>query len=78
MRVKIDSAFNLIKSTSQFIMAMIASYILGLTTAKNSFLILGTGFFIIMMFVLIWMKPRFGLKPEEYNAKDIKFKEGTK
>lgn len=35
-------------------------------------------FFIVMIFVLLWMKPRFGLKAEEYNEKDIKFKECAK
>lgn len=75
MRVKIDSAFNLIRSTSEFFMAMLASYILGVTTAKNNFLILGITFSLIIIIILIWIKPRFGLKPEEYNSKDIKFKE---
>lgn len=78
MRTKIDSTFGLIKSISQFIMAMIASYSLTKTTAKNSFLILGLSFLIILAFILQWMKPRFGLKPEEYKEKDIKFKETAK
>lgn len=75
MRVKIDSTFNLIKSISEFGMAMIASFLLGVTSAGKSFLILGTVFLVIMIFILQWMKPRFGLKPEEYRIKDIKFKE---
>jgi len=75
MRVKIDSAFNLIKSISEFSIAMIASFLLTMNSAKNAFLILGIDFFIIMIFVLKWMKNRLGLKAEEYNEKDIKFKE---
>ena len=78
MRVKIDSAFNLVKSISEFGIAMIASALLRMNSTKNTFLILGIGFFIIMIFVLQWMKPRFGLKAEEYNEKDIKFKECAK
>jgi len=78
MRVKIDSAFNLVKSISEFGIAMIASSLLSKNSAKSTFLILGIGFFIVMMFVLKWMKPRFGLKPEEYNEKDIKFKDTAK
>ena len=78
MRVKIDSAFNLVKSISEFAIAMIASSLLSKNSAKNTFLILGIGFFVVMVFVLKWMKPRFGLKPEEYNEKDIKFRERTK
>ena len=75
MRVKIDSAYNLIKSSSEFIMAMTASYFLSITTAKTTFLILGLGFFVVMILILTWMKSRFGLKPNEYDSKDIKFKE---
>ena len=75
MRTKIDSTFSLIKSISQFVMAMIASYMLSKTTPKQSFLILGIAFFAILICILQWMKPRFGLKPEEYDEKDIKFKE---
>ncbi len=78
MRVKIDSAFNLVKSISEFGTAMLASALLSANSAKNTFLILGIGFFIIMIFVLQWMKPRFGLKAEEYNEKDIKFKDCAK
>ena len=78
MRTKIDSTFSLIKSVSQFIMAMLASCLLSRTTPKGSFLILGLTFLVILIFILQWMKPRFGLKPEEYNEKDIKFKESSK
>ena len=78
MRTKIDSTFGLIKSISQFVMAMFASFLLTKTTTKGSFLILGLGFLIILAFVLQWMKPRFGLKPEEYDEKDIKFKASAK
>jgi len=78
MRTKIDSTFGLIKSISQFIMAMSASYMLSKTTPKESFLILGIRFLVILVFILQWMKPRFGLKAEEYDKKDIKFKETIK
>lgn len=74
MRVKIDTTFNLIRSIAQFLMALLATYFLNITTPKYTFIILGTVFIIIMIFVLQWMKSRFGLKPEEYNQKDIKFK----
>ena len=78
MRTKIDSTFGLIKSVSQFVMAMLASLLLTKTTPKESFLILGLGFLVILVFILQWMKPRFGLKPEEYDEKDIKFKQTLK
>ena len=39
----------------------------------NAFLIVGIVFLISMVFVLRYMKPRFGLKPEEYSKEDIEF-----
>lgn len=78
MRTKIDTTFSLIKSISQVIMALSASLLLTKTTPRGSFLILGLGFLVILVFVLQWMKPRFGLKPEEYDEKDIKFKASAK
>ena len=78
MRTKIDSTFNLIKSISQFAMAIFAGCLLTKVTIKESFLILGITFFTILVFILQWMKTRFGLKPEEYNEKDIKFKQTVK
>lgn len=78
MRTKIDSTYGLIKSISQFTMAIFASYLLTKTTPTGSFLILGFSFLLILVFILQWMKPRFGLKAEEYDEKDIKFKQTAK
>jgi len=78
MRTKIDSTYNLLKSISEFTMAMVASFLLTKTTPIGSFLVLGLVFLIILIVILQWMKPRFGLRPEEYDEKDIKYKETTK
>ena len=78
MRTKIDSTFGVIRSVSQFTIAMFASYLLTKTTPTGSFLILGFSFLVILVFILQWMKPRFGLKAEEYDEKDIKFKQVAK
>jgi len=74
IRTKIASAFDLIKSISQVLIALFASYLLAITTVENSFIIIGTLFLLIMFGILLFMKPRFGLKPEEYRKQDIKFK----
>lgn len=73
IRTKISSTFDLIKSVSQFLIALFASYLLTIITVKNSFIILGSIFLIIMFAILIYIKPRFGLKPEDYKKEDIKF-----
>lgn len=74
IRTKIASTFDLIRSISQVLIALFASYLLTITTVENNFIIIGTLFLIIMFAVLIFMKSRVGLKPEEYKKEDIKFK----
>ena len=71
MRIKIASAFNLVKSISQIGIALISSCLLSLYTVANNFVIMGIAFFVIMFIILIYMKPGFGLKPEEYKSSDI-------
>ncbi len=74
IRTKIASTFDLIRSISQVLIALFASYLLTITTVGNNFIIIGTLFLIIMFTVLVFMKSRVGLKPEEYKKEDIKFK----
>lgn len=73
MRVKIATTFDLIKSISSFVIAMVASYMLSIISPQASFLIIGIVFTVIMIVVLVWMKNRFGLKPEEYRKEDIQY-----
>jgi len=74
IRTKIASTFDLIKSISQVLIALFASYLLTITTVTNNFIILGVLFLIVMFGILIFMNSRFGLKPEEYRKEDIKYK----
>ena len=78
MRTKIATTFELIGNISSFIIAMLASYMLTKVNPQVSFLILGIVFTAIMSVVLIWMKNRFGLKPEEYRKEDIKYMKNLK
>jgi len=75
MRTKIATTFELIGSISSFIIAMIASYLLTKTSPQHSFFIIGIVFTTIMTGILIYMKSRFGLKPESYRKEDIEYKE---
>lgn len=77
MRIKIATTFDLVKSISSFVIAIIASYLLSITSPQYSFLILGIIFTVILISVLIWMKSRFGLKPEEYKKEDIEYIENS-
>lgn len=71
MRVKIATTFDFIKSVSSFIIAMICSYLLEVMNPRNSFLVIGITFTVIIGVVLYWMKDKFGLKPEAYRTQDI-------
>jgi MFS family permease len=73
IRTKIASTFDLIKSISQCLVALFASYLLTISKVKSSFIIIGSLFLVIMFVILIYIKPRFGLKPEDYKKEDIEF-----
>lgn len=73
MRTKIATTFDLIGSISSSVIALIASYLLTKISPQQSFLILGIVFTAIMSVVLMWMKSRLGLKPEEYRKEDIEY-----
>lgn len=53
--------------------ALIASILLRYINTANVFIIIGTVFTIILSALLINMKDKVGLKPEEYTEKDIEF-----
>ena len=72
---KIYSATTLIESIFSSIVYFIASFLLTITDTSYALVILGCIFTIIFIFILDYMKPRLGLKPEEYKKSDINFTE---
>jgi len=48
-------------------------YILDNTDINKAFIYIGIASIIVILLVLMYMKPRFGLKPSEYKKEDIKF-----
>lgn len=75
LREKITSAYNLVESISRAIIALIASWILKITTPSNTILVLGCIATIAIVLVLDKMRNKVGLKPEEYPKKDVEFLE---
>ena len=75
MATKIFSENTLIESLFSTIMCFFASLLLDFTTTAYSIAILGCIFLILFMFILDYMKDKIGLKPEEYDKKDINFME---
>lgn len=71
IRVEVSSVFELFRNTSQFLISIVASILLGFFSIEYNFLILGIVFGIILFIVLHIIKNYFGLKPEEYSKKDV-------
>ena len=75
MASKIYSANSLVESLFRTVICYVASLLLGVVSTTYSIIIIGCVFTIIFIFVLDYMKDKIGLKPEEYNKKDINFTE---
>ena len=72
---KIIAVYNLIRNSVRMLFGFIASFILGITTSANALIIVGTIFTIIFIVVEQYMKPRLGLKPEQYSKEERKYDE---
>ncbi len=72
---KITAVYNLIRNSARMLFGFIASFILGITTSANALIIVGTIFTIIFIMVEQYMKPRLGLKPEQYSKEERKYDE---
>ena len=72
---KITAVYNLIRNSARMLFGFIASFILGITTSANALIIVGTIFTIIFIVVEQYMKPRLGLKPEQYSKEERKYDE---
>jgi len=55
------------------IITFLAGLLLEYFTTSQAYLIIGIVGFMIMLFVLNYMKNRVGLDPEEYDKKDIEY-----
>lgn len=74
IRPKIMSVYYLFEMTGTFILLFIASKFLEFASIGISYIIFGVIFLLMLLLALDYMKPRLGLKPEEYNEKDINYK----
>ncbi len=75
MATKIYSVNTLIESSFSAVMCYIASRLLDFTSTTYTITILGCVFVIAFVFILDYMRDKIGLKPEEYDKKDINFTE---
>lgn len=73
MRNKITFTYEFIGGIAASTFSILGGLLLNLLSIENAFLLVGIVAFISMIFVLNYMKTRFGLKPEEYKKEDIEF-----
>lgn len=72
--LKIYSANAIARNILRFIFGLFGSLLMGLTGTANAMTIVGIFTLIIMILLFKGMKTRVGLKPEQYDIKDIEFK----
>ena len=75
LRNRISSCFNMLDGLLRAGVSFFASFLLRYTTTANTFIIAGCVFTLIIVLLLDRMRTRVGLKPEEYQEKDIKIME---
>lgn len=71
---KIYAANAIAKNIIRTVVGMLGSALVAITTSSNSMLIAGIVFFVISGILLMYMKTRVGLKPEQYSKKEIEMK----
>lgn len=71
MRLKIASTLNIIQSLAEGLIAFIISLLLEVVDVRITFLLIGTVSTVMLFRILTYMKPRFGLQPEQYTKEDI-------
>ncbi len=78
MRNKITFTFELISGIIASIISVIGGFILDKLGINTSFLLVGILSLVLLLLVLQYMKPRFGLKPKQYKKEDIDMREVIK
>lgn len=72
---QIIAVYNLFRNSVRGLFGFLASFILGITTSANALIIVGIIFTIIFIVINIYMKPRIGLRPEQYSKEERKYDE---
>ena len=73
MRNKITFTYEFIGGISASICSILGGLLLKIVDVENAFLLVGLAFLAMMIWVLDYMRTRFGLKPSQYAKEDIEF-----
>lgn len=71
---KIYATDSIAKNLFRMIIGMIGSLLITIVPSANAMLYAGIAFLVVGFMLILYMKPRVGLKPEEYPKKEIEMK----
>jgi len=74
IRPKIMSVYYLCEMFGTFILLFMASKFLEISNIGIAYIIFGVAFLLVILCILEYMRSRLGLKPEQYNERDINYK----
>ncbi len=77
LNTKISMVEVMFESLMGAVMSFFASFLLARTTTAYTIIIAAFTMFIVFIFILNYMQKRLGLKPEEYDKRDIEFKKAS-
>ncbi len=73
VNTKIFAINSLLENFGRVMLSFFASFLLSITTTSYTFIIIGSIFFVIYIFLLNYMKTKVGLSPKEYSQEDLIF-----
>lgn len=74
MTSKIYATNSIVRNIFRTIIGMIGSWLIGVVPSANAMFYAGGVFLIISFALMLYMRPRVGLKPEEYKKEEIEMK----
>lgn len=74
MTSRIYATNSIAKNICRMIIGMIGSWLIGVVPSANAMFYAGGVFLLISFMLMLYMKPRVGLKPEEYKKEEIEMK----
>jgi len=74
MTSRIYASNSIVKNIFRTIIGMTGSWLIGVVPSANAMFYAGGVFLVISIILMLYMKPRVGLKPEEYAKEEIEMK----
>ena len=74
MTSNIYATNSIARNTFRMIIGMMGSWLIGVVPSANAMFYAGGVFLLISIILMLYMKPRVGLKPEEYKPEEIEMK----